>query len=103
MANGSQKADSKRSFQFTIGPGYIPPSLPDEVRPNHRKDNAGPEPVRLLLTAREAADALHVCERTLWGLTAPRGPIAVVKIGRSVRYDVRDLEQWIEANKQTWT
>ncbi len=49
---------------------------------------------RLLLKPSEAAQAMGVCERTLWGLDIPR-----IKIGRSVRYDVRDLEAWIERNR----
>ncbi len=50
----------------------------------------------LLLTAREAAQALRISEKTLWSLTQPRGPIPVVRVGqRSVRYSVAALEQWI--------
>jgi predicted DNA-binding transcriptional regulator AlpA len=51
--------------------------------------------VQLLLTLRQAAQALAVSERTLWGLTAPRGPIRCVKIGRSIRYAVSELQRWI--------
>ena len=52
----------------------------------------------MLLTARETAAALCISERTLWGLTA-RGEIPSVRIGRSVRYHVADLQQWIEEHK----
>jgi len=48
-----------------------------------------------LLTARDAAQRLAVCEKTLWNLSRPRGPIAVVRIGRAVRYAVSDLEAFI--------
>ena len=51
-----------------------------------------------LLTARDAAKALAVCEKTLWALT-DRGEIPVVRIGRSVRYDPQDLSRWIEWQK----
>lgn len=54
----------------------------------------------LLLTARDAARTLAVCEKTLWSWTQPRGPIPVVKIGRAVRYDVRDLQRFVEDQKQ---
>jgi excisionase family DNA binding protein len=55
-----------------------------------------PSAPRLLLTARDAARALAVSERTLWGLTSPRGPIRSVRVGeRSVRYSVDDLREWI--------
>lgn len=50
---------------------------------------------KLLLTSLEAADALSVCEKTLWQLTAPRGPIVPVRIGRAVRYGRRSLETFI--------
>jgi hypothetical protein len=58
--------------------------------------------IRLLLTAREAATALAVSERTLWTLTQPRGPIPSLKLpgrgtARSIRYYVCDLEEWIRA------
>jgi len=52
-----------------------------------------------LLSARDAARALAVAERTLWGLTSPRGPIPCVKIGRSVRYAVSDLQAFIDRQK----
>lgn len=51
-----------------------------------------------LLTAREAAKLLAVCEKTLWALTKS-GEIPVVRIGRSVRYDPRDLSRWIDKVK----
>jgi hypothetical protein len=55
---------------------------------------------RLLLAPREAAAALSVSARTLWGLTFPRGPIQAVRIGRAVRYDVRDLSAFIDRAKE---
>jgi hypothetical protein len=52
---------------------------------------------RLLLNAREAARILSVSERTLWSLSAPRGPIPVVRLpgGRGVRYSTLTLANWI--------
>ena len=55
---------------------------------------------RLLMTAIEAARALSVCEKTLWTLTQ-RGEIPCVRIGRAVRYDVRDLDGWIQRAKNS--
>jgi excisionase family DNA binding protein len=55
--------------------------------------------VKLLLSAREAAAALAVCERTLWQLTAD-GKVKSIKIGRSVRYDRRDLQEFIDGLRQ---
>jgi len=52
----------------------------------------------LLLTAREAAKGLNVCEKTLWTLTK-NGEIPAVRIGRAVRYDPADLRAWIEKAK----
>jgi excisionase family DNA binding protein len=59
---------------------------------------------RLLLTARQAAEALAVSRRTLWQLTAPRGPIPALRLpgrgrARSLRYSVEDLERWIDEAK----
>jgi excisionase family DNA binding protein len=54
----------------------------------------------MLLTARQAAKALSVCEKTLWTL-AQRGEIPAVRIGRAVRYDPRDLDAWIQRAKNS--
>jgi len=55
-------------------------------------------PIRLLVTSREAARALSICDKTLWSLTK-RGELPAVKIGRSVRYDVADLRDFIDRQK----
>jgi len=54
---------------------------------------------KLLLTAREAAAALSVSERTLWALSHSSGEITPIRIGRSVRYPVTALSAWV-ARKQ---
>jgi excisionase family DNA binding protein len=48
----------------------------------------------LLLTTRQAAKALAVCEKTLWSLTK-RGEIPAVRIGRAVRYSMDELQAWV--------
>ncbi len=55
--------------------------------------------IKLLLSAREAAKALSICEKSLWSATAPRGPIPCVRLGARVLYAVDDLERWIERAK----
>ena len=65
------------------------------LTPNH----AGSEPLQPLLTAREAANLLRISERKLWQLTNC-GEVPCVRLGRSVRYDARDLANWIEQNKR---
>lgn len=53
------------------------------------------EPTRLLLKPREAAEALAISPRTLWGMTAS-GEIPAIRIGcRGVRYSVEDLRTFI--------
>lgn len=59
--------------------------------------NSTPVP-KLLLKAPEAAEVLSISERTLWALTAS-GEIPCVRIGRSVRYSVDDLREWIDRQK----
>jgi excisionase family DNA binding protein len=63
-------------------------------------DAPGPaaQPV-LLLTAPEAARALAISERTLWGLT-DRGEVPCVRIGRAVRYALADLAAYIERMRE---
>jgi len=52
------------------------------------------------MTARDAAKMLGVCDKSLWNATK-RGEIPAIKLGRSVRYDPRDLTRWIETSKTT--
>jgi excisionase family DNA binding protein len=54
---------------------------------------------QLLITARDAAKALSISERCLWQLTKD-GAIPCVRVGRLVRYDPNDLEQWIDQAKE---
>lgn len=53
----------------------------------------------LALRPREAAKALGMSERTLWGLSAPRGPIPCLRIGhgkrQTVLYPVAELQAWL--------
>ncbi|MDY0171213.1 MAG: helix-turn-helix domain-containing protein [Thermoguttaceae bacterium] len=54
-------------------------------------------PVKLLLSAREAAAALSISESGLWNHTKPRGAcIPAVKLGHRRMYRVADLEAAIE-------
>ncbi len=57
------------------------------------------EQQRLLLSAREAATSLGICEKTLWAMTAPRGDLRCVRIGRRVLYDIADISRWVESRK----
>jgi hypothetical protein len=53
----------------------------------------------LALRPREASKALGISARTLWGLTAPRGPIPCIRVGhgkrQTVLYPVADLQAWL--------
>lgn len=52
-----------------------------------------------LLSARDTARALAVCEKTLWALTRD-GKLPAVRIGkRGIRYDVADVRAFIESAK----
>jgi hypothetical protein len=57
------------------------------------------ESAPLALRPREAARALGISTRTLWGLTAPRGPIPCVRVGegrrKTVLYPLDDLRVWL--------
>lgn len=67
-----------------------PPQLRSEVE----------TPVRQrLLTVQEAARYLSVSVSTLYGWVWQRR-ICFVKVGRALRFDPRDLEAYIAANKQ---
>ncbi|MDA1052707.1 MAG: helix-turn-helix domain-containing protein [Planctomycetota bacterium] len=49
----------------------------------------------LLLTPKQAAEALAISPRKLWAMTAS-GLIPHLRIGRSVRYPVDELQRWID-------
>lgn len=51
----------------------------------------------MALRPRDAARALGISARTLWALTAPRGPIPAVRLGRAVLYRPADLDAWLSA------
>jgi len=59
----------------------------------------------LALRPRDAAKALGISARTLWSLSAPRGPIPAVRIGRGKRqtvlYPVAGLHAWLAAQTIT--
>ena len=57
---------------------------------------------RLAITLRDAAKLLAVSEKTLWSMTAPRGPIPAIRIGRrSVRYLVEDIRGTIALMRES--
>ena len=49
----------------------------------------------LLIAARDAARMLSVSERTLWGITHPRGSLMPVRIGSRCLYSPDALRSWI--------
>lgn len=50
---------------------------------------------RKLLNSKQATTYLGIGVRTLWTMTAPRGPIPVVRIGNRVCYSIEDLDQFV--------
>jgi len=60
-----------------------------------RADLNGEPLDRLLLRPREAAQALGISERTLWGSGIPR-----IRVGkRGIRYSIDDLKRWIDSQR----
>lgn len=61
----------------------------------------GHAPVRqpLLMTPREAANALRISPRKLWQIT-DEGQLPCVRIGRCRRYCIADLEAWIADQRE---
>lgn len=56
-----------------------------------------------LKLSRQAAEHLNVAEQTLraWRLRG-HGP-RFIKLGRSIRYDPQDLDDWVASNRRTST
>lgn len=53
---------------------------------------------RKLIKSRDAAQYLCISERTLWQLSSD-GKLPTVRIGRMVRFDVADLNEFIAKQK----
>ncbi|MFZ4576575.1 MAG: helix-turn-helix domain-containing protein [Phycisphaerales bacterium] len=64
--------------------------MPNPYPLSHLRD-AG----RIALSPAELADALGLSERTIWGITAPRGTLPAVKVGRRVVYPIVLVEKWL--------
>jgi excisionase family DNA binding protein len=65
----------------------------------HRHPNTQTQPTApRLLSVKEAAAFMQVCERTLWGWT-DRGELPAVRFGRVKRYVLADLEAFIARQK----
>ncbi len=59
---------------------------------------------KLLIDARTAAEMLSICEKTLYSMSEPRGPIPVVRLGtkgKAIRYSTAALQRWIEQQQQS--
>jgi len=54
----------------------------------------------ILVTSAQAHRLLSIGTRTLWSITAPRGDLPCVMIGRAVRYRLLDLQDWCERHSQ---
>jgi hypothetical protein len=52
-----------------------------------------------LMKSKQAAQYLCICERKLWELSNS-GRIQTVRIDRSVRYDIVDLDSFIDQQKR---
>lgn len=64
------------------------------LAPNDRPQNQ-----KLLVTAKEAAAMLSMSERTLWSLSN-RGDIPRIRVGRSIRYSIEDLSEFIDQQRE---
>ena len=61
--------------------------------------NSTPTKPALLLTPKQASDALQISPRKLWSLTNS-GQIPHVRIGRSIRYRPEDLQDFVDRQVQ---
>jgi excisionase family DNA binding protein len=83
-----------RTFRRTLRLRVCKPHFRGERIERRDKAMVTMTPERILLTPKQAAAALSISTRTLWSLT-DRGQLPAVRIGRAVRYSIRDLESWI--------
>ena len=62
-----------------------------QVKPEAKK-------TQRLLNYRDASQYLGISERSMWDL-GKNQEIQMIRIGSSVRFDLRDLDEWIESKK----
>jgi excisionase family DNA binding protein len=55
--------------------------------------------LQALLTARQTAKILNICDRKLWELTNSK-QIPHVRFGKAIRYDPHDLQAWLDEKKK---
>lgn len=53
---------------------------------------------RLALTYRQTAEALSLCERTVWMLVQ-KGQLKAVRAGRAVRIPIAEIERFLSESK----
>lgn len=72
--------------------------LEDRIAARVREELQGTPPVRRLLKRREAAEYLACDEKQILNYVAS-GELAAVRTDTHLRFDVRDLDKFIEAHK----
>ena len=59
--------------------------------------------MKRLLSVKETAELLGLAERTIYNGVAPKSshsfPVRPVRVGKAVRFDLKDLEKYIEGLK----
>lgn len=70
----------------------------ETINKDHIKGNSKAT-ISKLMTSKQAANYLCICERKLWDLQKSQR-IPVVRIDRSVRFDRNDLDLFIEQLKK---
>ena len=56
-------------------------------------------PAPLAVPGREMARMLSISERSLWAVTAPRGPVPALRLNRIVRYVPADVFRALAAQQ----
>jgi excisionase family DNA binding protein len=55
---------------------------------------------RRLLTVKEAGDYLGISSRSIYNtLSAKKFPVKPLRLGRAIRFDIRDLDSYVEGLK----
>ena len=103
IKSGGKSAPHAANFEFGAGGDYPPKKAWKHPIFGKGKNKYLQFAKPYMIPARDAARMLSVSERTLYAMTAPRGPIASVRIGRAdsgnprVLYSVETLRAWIAA------
>lgn len=90
-----ERTKTRPPTEVRVAVQYPPNPVQPAVAPIEEPATEDPE---RLVGAKEVSEMLGISTRKAWQITAPRGPLKSVRIGRSVKYRVGDVRDYVWRN-----